>query len=104
VDVVPGQLVKSLVGRDQGKHYLVIRVEADRVMLANGRNRTVGSPKRKNPKHLQSYRCTLPEVNEKIKQGRLNDTEVREILNTLLKSDEFNWLNHSLRNSSNSGS
>ena len=104
MDVVPGQLVKSLVGRDKGEHYLVIRIEADRVMLANGRSRTVGSPKKKNPKHLQPYRCTLPEVREKIRQGRLNDIEVREILSVFLKSDEFDRLNHSLRNSSDSGS
>jgi hypothetical protein len=69
-------------------------------MLANGRSRTVGRPKRKNPKHLQPYRCTLPEAREKIRQGRLNDTEVRDILNTLLQSDELDRLNHSLRNSS----
>ncbi len=87
MDVEPGQLVKSLVGRDKGKHYLIIGFEGERVLLADGRGRSIGQPKKKNPKHLQPYRCVLHEAKERIRQGKINDTEVRNILNTFLTSD-----------------
>jgi len=102
VDVELGQVVKSLVGRDKGKHYLIIGYEAGRVLLADGRSRPISRPKKKNPKHLQPYRCMVPEVKERIRQGNLNDTEVRNILNTFLTSNES--YPHYLRNSSDSGS
>lgn len=52
----PGQLVRSLAGRDKGEYYLVIKViDARRVLLANGRNRTLDRPKKKNTAHLQRY-------------------------------------------------
>ena len=88
MDVEPGQMVKSLVGRDKGKHYLVMGFEGGRVMLADGRSRSVSRPKRKNLKHLQAYRCMAPGIKEKIRQGSIKDTEVRNILNTLLEKNE----------------
>lgn len=103
MDVEPGQLVKSLVGRDKGKHYLIIGFEGGRVLLADGRSRSISKPKKKNPKHLQPYRCMLPGIMERIRQGKLSDTEVRNILNTFLTSNEDHRL-HYLRNSSESGS
>ena len=88
MDVEPGQLVKSLVGRDKEKHYLVIGLEGDRVVLADGRGRPVSRPKKKNLKHLQSYRYIVPGLKERIRQGSINDTEVRNILNTLLEKND----------------
>ena len=99
MDVEPGQLVRSLVGRDKGKHYLIIGFEAGRVLLADGRKRLIKQPKKKNVKHLQPYRYVVPGVKERIRQGNLNDTEVRNILNTFLTSNESY-----LRDSSDSGS
>lgn len=103
MDVEPGQLVKSLVGRDKGKHYLIIGFEGDKVLLADGRSRLINKPKKKNPKHLQPYRCVLNGMKERIRQGKLNDTEVRNILNAFLTSNESRCP-HYLRNSSESGS
>ena len=103
MDVEPGQLVKSLVGRDKGKHYLIIDVEDGRVVLANGRSRSMSRPKKKNPKHLQSYNCIVPGLKDKIRQKSLNDTEVRDILNTLMERNVDHWL-HNFQNSSESGS
>jgi len=102
VDVEPGQLVKSLVGRDKGKHYLIIGFEASRVLLADGRIRSINRPKKKNPKHLQPYRCIVPGVKERIRQGNLRDTEVRNILNTFLSNE--NCYPDYLRDSSDRGS
>lgn len=99
MDVEPGQLVKSLVGRDKGKHYLVIGFEDGRVLLADGRSRSISKPKKKNPKHLQAYRCIFPGIKERILEGNLKDTEVRNILNSFLASNESHCPQY-LRNSS----
>lgn len=48
-----GNVVKSLKGRDIGSIYAVISVENGVAYLANGRNRTVANPKKKNAKHLE---------------------------------------------------
>jgi ribosomal protein L14E/L6E/L27E len=48
-----GDVVKSLKGRDKGCIYVVINVENGMAELANGRNRKVENPKKKNAKHLE---------------------------------------------------
>lgn len=55
-ELMPGQLVRSLAGRDHGSHYLVLEVLDERyVLLVNGRSRPVERPKKKNIIHLQHY-------------------------------------------------
>ncbi len=48
-----GDVVKSLKGRDQGHIYAVIEIENSMAYLADGRNRKVENPKKKNAKHLE---------------------------------------------------
>jgi ribosomal protein L14E/L6E/L27E len=56
VELKPGQLVRSLVGRDKGKHYLVLQeLDQRNVLLVDGRSRTLAKPKKKNKAHLQHY-------------------------------------------------
>ncbi len=84
----PGQIVKSLAGRDQGKIYLIIGFHTDgRALLAEGRMWTINKPKKKNVKHLQPYRCVLPEIEEGIRRGDLNDNAVRNALNNLFSRE-----------------
>ena len=86
-----GQAVKSLAGRDRGKTYLIIGFNADgRALLADGRVRTIDKPKKRNIKHLQPYRCVLPEIKEGIKQGDLNNQTVRNALNKLYLKENDN--------------
>lgn len=47
-----GQLVRSLQGRDSGEYLVVLKVEAGRIWVADGRLRPLGKPKAKNPRHL----------------------------------------------------
>ncbi len=79
-----GQLIKSLAGRDKGKHYLVIGFEGRYVLLSDGQVRSVERPKRKNLKHLQPYRCVAPEIQAEAQNKTLRDTTVRSALNSLL--------------------
>ncbi len=56
VELKPGQLVRSLAGRDKGKHYLVLQeLDSRNVLLVDGRSRTLAKPKKKNKAHLQHY-------------------------------------------------
>jgi ribosomal protein L14E/L6E/L27E len=104
MDMESGQVVKSLAGRDKGKLYLIVGfVEGNRVLLADGRCRTVNSPKKKNLKHLQPYRCVFPEIKERIRQGNLNDNAVRNILNILLSAENTKDYSRCLRTSSPDG-
>jgi ribosomal protein L14E/L6E/L27E len=48
-----GDVVKSLKGRDKDCIYVVIHVDNGTAYLANGRNRKVENPKKKNAKHLE---------------------------------------------------
>ena len=100
----PGQVVISLAGRDKGKLYLIIGfIGGNRVLLADGRCRTVNSPKKKNLKHLQPYRNIFPEIKERVRHDNLNDNLLRNILN-ILHSDEKTVENSGcLRTSSSDG-
>lgn len=49
-----GDLVVSLSGHDTGKYFVVIaEVSADFVLIADGKTRTVESPKLKRKRHLR---------------------------------------------------
>ncbi len=45
-------MVESTAGRDRGRLYLVIGVEAPFALVADGKSRTLASPKKKRLKHI----------------------------------------------------
>lgn len=47
-----GALVRSLAGHDKGRLYLVLCVEGPFALVADGRLRTMASPKKKRLKHI----------------------------------------------------
>ncbi|MGI6327503.1 MAG: RNA-binding protein [Dethiobacteria bacterium] len=103
MDMESGQVVKSLAGRDQGTLYLIIGFEGNRALLANGRSHTVQKPKKKNLKHLQPYRCVVPEIKERIRQGNLSDNAVRNTLNMIISAERGQNHPCCLRTSSSEG-
>ncbi len=50
--VLQGSVVKSIAGHDQNSHYVVIRTEGNYVYIADGKERKLEKPKRKNIKHI----------------------------------------------------
>lgn len=52
VNIPAGSVVKSLAGRDQGGYYVAIEAEDRFVFIADGRERRLEKPKRKNVKHI----------------------------------------------------
>ena len=55
----PGQIVKSIAGHDKGGFYMVVEAEAGYVTIANGKDRKLGKPKRKNEKHVMPTKSSL---------------------------------------------
>lgn len=87
--LVPGQLVRSLSGRDKGRYYLVLTAAEDGfVSLADGRKRPVGAPKRKNVRHLQPIRRVAADLAERTEGSAITNEEVRAAIIELLKVKE----------------
>lgn len=75
-----GQLVKSKTGRDKGKYYFVCGKTQDgtRLLLADGRKRSVQKPKIKNCRHVQIVHYVAQQLKEKIEQQKaVTDEEIR---------------------------
>ena len=80
-ELKPGQLVRSLAGRDKGKHYLVLeKLDNKYVLLVDGRSRLVDRPKKKNIAHLQRYERRA----EPVDSNQLTDNQVISYLNELI--------------------
>lgn len=80
-ELKPGQLVRSLAGRDKGKHYLVFeKLDYKHVLLVDGRTRPVERPKKKNIAHLQHYERRA----EPVDFNQLTDNQVISYLNELI--------------------
>ena len=56
-----GQVIKSAAGRDKDYLMTVISYDGESVFVCDGKERRLGNPKRKNPKHVTKTDFTLPE-------------------------------------------
>lgn len=52
-----GNLAKSLAGHDRNQIFVIVREDREYVYVADGRQRTMAKPKRKNKKHIQPICC-----------------------------------------------
>ena len=68
-----GMIVRSAAGRDKGKFMVVVAVENGFVYLADGKERKLASPKKKNEKHI----CLTRTV---ISTDDLTDKRLRDLL------------------------
>ncbi len=74
-----GDLVLATAGREEGKLFLVIGTEDNRVIIADGKSRKIGSAKRKNIKHIQFTGVR----SEKLLNVDLTDVEIRKEISNL---------------------
>lgn len=77
--VQKGSVVKADAGRDCGGYFAVVGIEDGYCFIADGKSRRLGSPKRKNVKHL-SFTNSMIDLND------ITDKKLR----TLLKSYSAN--------------
>lgn len=54
-----GSVVKTIAGHDKDKFYVVLRVEGNRVFIADGKSRKLEKPKCKNVKHIRITQTAL---------------------------------------------
>jgi hypothetical protein len=76
-----GMVVTSRAGRDAGGRYVVVGASGDdMVLVADGRRRGTGRPKRKNVKHLVVHGPAGP-IASRLRDGQaVTDEELREVL------------------------
>lgn len=75
--ITVGTVVKSVAGRDQGRYYMVTKLEGQAVYIADGKLRRLSRPKRKNQKHLQLTNHAITPT------PQLTDKQLRKALTIL---------------------
>ncbi len=76
-----GMMASSKAGHDKDTIYVIIREDAEYVYLADGKTRTLESPKKKNKKHIQIIKkCPAADFAGRIASGQLDDSEIRKAL------------------------
>ncbi len=55
----PGQIVQSIAGHDKGGFFLVTGMSGGYVLIADGKARKLGKPKRKNRLHIRPTNASL---------------------------------------------
>ena len=68
-DIIISDVVVSTAGRDQGKLFYVIGEDAEFLLLANGKDRTLDKPKRKKRKHVRKVLRSETRVAHKLRAG-----------------------------------
>ena len=66
-----GTVVRSKAGHDKGSFFAVLSHDGDTALIADGKTRTLSSPKRKKLKHLAFTNTVLSE------QTMNDDTKIR---------------------------
>lgn len=86
----PGTLVHSLAGRDAGEHYLVVGTMGhNTVLVANGLNRPLKSPKKKNLRHLRVHSVVSAEIAGKINRRNVRDEEIARAIRELVANGQL---------------
>ncbi len=80
-EIFEGNIVFSKKGRDKGYPFVVLLcVDADFVLICDGKRRKVDHPKRKRRKHLSATPHAAPEILSLYAMNRLKDSDVRKAL------------------------
>ncbi|MGN0347687.1 MAG: hypothetical protein ACI4DU_10445 [Lachnospiraceae bacterium] len=85
MDEMIGKLVRSKAGHDKNQLYVVVGADQkgkeDFVMVADGKNKCISSPKRKNKKHLQMISdMPMPEIPERVLQKKATNEEIKRAI------------------------
>ena len=89
MDAQLGQLVTSRAGRDSGQQYLVVGYHKQRVLVADGRTRSVRRPKGKNIRHINLHAVVAEEIGAKLAANiSVSDADIRAALDRLQDGGE----------------
>ncbi len=76
MDIKVGSVVKSCAGRDKNSYFVAVGISGGFVEIANGKERKLEKPKRKNIKHISP-------TNAFISTEALTNRKLRKVLNEL---------------------
>ena len=68
------EFAKSLSGHDKNQYYLILKKEADGILLVNGMTHPLEKPKKKNEKHVQIIKKLPAEIEQILAQEQTNLT------------------------------
>lgn len=76
-----GMLAVSKAGHDKGRLYVVVKEDQEFVYLADGKNRSVSSPKKKKRKHIQ-INYYIPGTLQKVLEAeqKLEDEQIKKAI------------------------
>ena len=81
MDIAKSNIVRSDAGRDRGKLFIVLAVQGEYLLLADGKSRKVESPKRKKRKHVLFVAADETRVSQKIiNDEKVTNSELRRTL------------------------
>ena len=81
MEIAQSNIIRSDAGRDKGKLFVVLAVEGEYLLLADGKSRKVEDPKRKKRKHVLFVAAEETRVSEKIKNNeKVTNSELRRTL------------------------
>ena len=81
MEIAKASIVRSDAGRDKGKLFVVLAVEGEYLLLADGKVRKVESPKRKKRRHVLFVAADDSRLSDKIKsEEKITNSELRRTL------------------------
>ena len=79
--MIPGRVVLSTQGRDEGRYFVVLEViDENFVLMADGLTRKVDHPKKKKVKHLRPKPILVEVDGVKLPNKHLQDSDLRNAL------------------------
>ena len=82
VDIVCGSVVYANAGRDKGSMFVAVELHDGFVYIADGRERKLQKPKRKNPKHISPVGIVIDTQD-------LSNKKLRKLINELETQTDF---------------
>jgi len=81
MEIAKSNIIRSDAGRDKGKLFVVLAVEGEYLLLADGKSRKVEAPKRKKRRHVLFVAADESRLSEKIKgEEKITNSELRRTL------------------------
>ena len=81
MEIAKSDIVRSDAGRDRGKIFIVLAVEGEYLLLADGKGRRVEAPKRKKRRHVPFVAADESRLADKIKRSeKITNSELRRTL------------------------
>ena len=81
MEIAKSDIVRSDAGRDRGKIFIVLAVEGEYLLLADGKGRRVEALKRKKRRHVLFVAADESRLADKIKRSeKITNSELRRTL------------------------